>query len=193
MKIVTLVILNLLLVTSLWSQSKNEREQRVELQEFPEAAIAIIEQLPSNVKRIKLYKEQDGDKQSFEAKFKYKKQNYSLEFDTNGIIEDLEVTLKIKKVEGKTASKIEAYFNKNYSKSKLIKVQQQYLFHSTLDSRTFVETIFNKKSTAKINYEIIAEVTKDGKRNIKEFTFDNDGGFLNFRIVNPSSYEHVLY
>jgi hypothetical protein len=193
MKRFTLLIISLLTITHAWSQNKNEREERIALQSFPASAITLIESLPSPIKRIRFYKEQDGDKTSFEAKFKYKRQNYSLEFDTEGIIEDIEVIIKINKVESMPAVNIETYFKNTYSKSKLIKVQQQYLYDASINAQTFVSDILNTKSTAKINYEIVAEVTADGQRSLKEFTFDSAGAFLNVRTVNPSSYDYVLY
>lgn len=185
--------LTIFFCATVWAQTKNEYEERLELQNFPETAIAVINTLPTRIKRIKFYKEQDGTKSSFEAKFKYKKQKYSIEFDSMGTIEDVEVTLNTKKIEGKTATNIKAYFKENYTKSKLIKVQQQYVYNPTLSAESFVKNILNKTSTAKINYEIIAEVTANSKRAVKEFTFDGNGLFLNLRIVIPSSYDHVLY
>jgi hypothetical protein len=110
-----------------------------------------------------------------------------------GTIEDVEVTLNTKKIEGKAATNIKAYFKENYTKSKLIKVQQQYVYNPTLSAESFVKNVLNKTSTAKINYEIIAEVTANSERAVKEFTFDGNGLFLNLRIVIPSSYDHVLY
>lgn len=187
------ITLTIFFCVTVWSQNKNEHEERLELQNFPEAAIAVINTLPTRIKRIKFYKEQDGNKSSFEAKFKYKKQKYSIEFDSMGTIEDIELTLKTKKIEGKTATSIKAYFKENYTKTKFIKVQQQYVYNPKLSAETFVKNILNKTSTAKINYEVIAEVNANSKRDVKEFTFDGNGLFLNFRIVTPSSYDHVLY
>jgi hypothetical protein len=50
-----------------------------------------------NFKRVKFYKESDGDKISFEAKFKYKKQHFSVEFFASGVLEDIEILINKKK------------------------------------------------------------------------------------------------
>ena len=80
-----------------------------------------------------------------------------------------------------------------YLKYKLIKIQKQFVFKQNLDPDTFVAQVLNQESTDIINYEIIAEVKTEDGRELREFTFDNKGSFINFRVVEPSSYEHVLY
>ncbi len=176
-----------------FSQTKNEKEERITESEFPSTAIAVVNNLPEDCKRLKFYKETDGEKQSFEVKFKFKRKRYSLEFSNDGIIEDLEILTKLKTINEEKKSKIEDYFTSSFSKYKLIKVQKQFVYHSELDALTFANDILDNTSAEDPNFEIIAEVKTDNKRDIREFTFDDSGEFVNFRILNPTSYEHVLY
>ena len=87
MKLKTFIFL-LCFCQFVFCQTKNEKEKRIPLAEFPEAAKAVIKNLPDDCKRLKFYKETDGEKQSFEVKFKYKRKRYSLEFSEDGNIED---------------------------------------------------------------------------------------------------------
>lgn len=176
-----------------FSQTKNEKEERITESEFPETAIEVIKNLPDDCKRLKFYKETDGEKQSFEVKFKHKRKRYSLEFSEDGVIEDLEVRTKFKTINEEKKSKIEGYFKSGFNKYKLIKVQKQFVYHEKLDPLTFANDILDNTSTEAPNFEIIAEVKTNKKRDIREFTFDESGIFVNFRILNPTSYEHVLY
>jgi hypothetical protein len=176
-----------------WSQTKNEHEERVKLSELPEPAIKVINVLPKQCKRLRFYKETDGEMQSFEAKFKYKKQQYSVEFNIEGVVEDIEVTVKPKQIEKKITSEIEAYFKTHFEKAKLIKIQRQYIYNAVATPSVFVENVLTEKSTATVNYEIIAEVKSDSKRQIGEFLFNERGTFLSFITLNPNSYEHALY
>lgn len=175
------------------SQTKKEKEERINLSEFPSKAQNVLSKLPKDCKRIKFFKETDGNKQSFEAKFKYNGRRYSLEFSSNGIIEDLEVRVKMNAIEDSTQDQIKEHFKSSYLKYKLIKIQKQFVFNQNLDPDTFVAQVLNQESTDIINYEIIAEVKTEDGRELREFTFDNKGSFINFRVVEPSSYEHVLY
>jgi hypothetical protein len=174
-------------------QSKNEKEEKVELKTFPKKAIEVLQTLPEDCKRLKFYKETDGAKQSFEAKFKYKKLRYSVEFSAEGIIEDIEVTLKPKNIENAVTSEIRTYFKVTYKRSKLIKIQKQYIYNALLNAIDFLSKVLSKRSSAQVNYEIIAEVKSNSGRDIREFTFDKNGRFLNFKTLNPDSYEHALY
>jgi len=192
MKTKTLLVL-IFISQFVFSQTKNEKEERITESEFPEAAIEVIKNLPDDCKRFKFYKETDGEKQSFEVKFKHKRKRYSLEFSEDGVVEDLEVLTKFKTINEEKKSKIEGYFKSRFNKYKLIKVQKQFVYHEKLDALTFANDILNNTSTEAPNFEIIAEVKTEKKRDIREFTFDESGSFVNFRILNPTSYEHVLY
>ena len=188
-----LLIICLSLAQLIFSQTKNEKEARIEVSEFPEKAQNIIKVLPENCKQLKFYKETDGEKHSFEAKFKYKKQRYSLEFSTNGIIEDIEISTKFKDILNPFKDSIKAYFKNNFKKHKFIKIQKQYSYSQKTDSKQFLIDIMSQNTKTAPNFEIIAEVKTDKDRIIKEFTFNNDGSFISARILNPTSYEHVLY
>lgn len=185
----------LLLICShgLISQTKNEKEERIHITEFPENAKKIIDQLPENCKRLKLYKETDGNIQSFEAKFKFQKRYYSLEFSKTGAIEDIEVLIKFKDINPTTKSQIESYYKDYYKKHKFMKIQKQFVYDDKSDPSKFVSEVLSKNHSAEINYEIIAEVKTKETREVREFTFNTNGSFINSRVVIPSSYEHVLY
>ena len=175
------------------SQTKNEKEERITLSEFPMAAQKAIETLPRNCKRINFYKETDGQKQSFEVKFKYRGKRYSLEFSNEGIIEDLEVVVKFKTLKANIKTKIKDYFTSSYSKHKVMKVQKQYVYNSKIEASQFINNILSQDFGIAPNFEIIAEVKADKQRHLREFLFDKNGAFINFRTINPTSYEHVLY
>ncbi|SHG91183.1 hypothetical protein [Winogradskyella jejuensis] len=175
------------------SQTKNEKEQRIKISKFPEAVQNVIGDLPKNCKRLKFYKETDGDKKSYEVKFKYLKHYYSIEFSEDGLLEDVEVITKFNKIDDSIKHQIKAYYNQSFKKHKFIKIQKQYVYNSRLNTNTFINNTIKQPNTTSANYEIIAEVTTDKKRDIREFTFNSKGKFLSSRILNPTSYEHVLY
>ncbi|MHA7842160.1 MAG: hypothetical protein ACX93I_02495 [Winogradskyella sp.] len=192
MKLKALIVL-LCFYQFVFGQTKNEKEERITESEFPEAAIEVIKGLPNDCKRLRFYKETDGKKQSFEVKFKYKRKRYSLEFSEDGVIEDLEVLTKFKLLSERVKVKINDYFKDSFKKHKIIKLQQQYVYSVELNAITFVNNIVKNTSSEAPNLEIIAEVKSDKERDVREFTFNPLGEFVNFRILNTTSYEHVLY
>jgi len=175
------------------SQVKNEKEERIQLSKFPNTAQELINMLPNQCKRLRFYKETDGTKESYETKFKYKKKRYSLEFSNSGIIEDIEVTIKVKELPKDQKLKLLSYFENTFKSYKFIKIQKQFVYNVSKSASDFVNDVLSQSSQLAYNLEIIAEVKTDGKRDIKEFTFDPNLKYVKSRILNPTSYEHVLY
>lgn len=176
-----------------FSQTKQEREFRIEKTELPEAVISFIDDLPNNSKRLRFYKEVDGNKQSFEVKFRIKKTYYSAEFDTNGKIENIEVLTKVRQIDDAILDTIESYFQNNFKKAKFLKVQKQFLPIENASPNDLLNSILNGELDTKAHFEIIAEITENSTRNLREFNFDQNGDLISSRVVAPSSYGHVLY
>lgn len=178
---------------SISSQTKNEKEERIKISAFPKKALNILEHLPDECKRIKYYKETDNEKLSFEVKFKFDKQHYSVEFSENGDLEDIEITTKIEKIEKSARTQIEEYFNQSYTNYKILKIQEQYIYNSEISTSQFLKNIFSENKRDIDNFEIIAEIKNNKKQSIREFLFNKNGVFLRYRTLKPTSYEHVLY
>lgn len=192
-KLVFTIFCCLLFTTFLISQTKNEREERIKFNSFPKAAQIIVKQLPEDCKKLKFFKETDNERESFEAKFKYKKRRYSLEFSKTGQPEDIEVTVKFKSIKKKTKAAIRAYFDNEFLKTKIFKTQRQYALSHLENPSKVIETILDKTTHIAPNYEIIAEVKTKSDRTIREFTFNNLGELMLVRALAPESYEHILF
>ena len=175
------------------SQTKNEKEDRIKFSELPSNVKKIVATLPEKIKRLKFYKEADGRKNSFEIKLKYQKNLYSIEFSESGELEDIEVMTRLKAINKNIRTEIESYFKNSFSKYKLIKIQKQYLPISDTEASVFIKGILSKKIISPSNFEIIAEITTPQKKELRELTFNHIGVFKSFKVVNPSTYDYVLY
>lgn len=176
-----------------FSQIKNEKEERIDASEFPGGLQDYFIKISNRVSHLKFFKETDGKKNSYEAKFKFKKHYYSLEFDTNGVLEDIEIVIKKKHIPKETLLIISDYFNTHYDKTQLIKIQKQYKNDTTQSDQQFMDAVLNNAFSAHSYFEIVAETKQHGERQLQELTFKNDGTFVNARLVTISSYGHVLY
>lgn len=192
-KSIILFLLTILVSIGLNAQTKNEQETRIDANNFPEKGFKLLENLPKNVKKIKYYKETDNDKTSFEAKLKINKKKYSIEFDEKGNLEDIEILVKPKKMNQEILKTIQSYFIENYKKHRLFKIQRQFKNNSSTTELELLKLAIQNLKQTETNYEIIAQVQKESKTEIKEFTFDKSGSLILIRTVEPSSYEHVLY
>ena len=174
------------------SQCKYEREHRILKSQFPAEAIATIEENITDFKRIKFYKETDSIKISYEAKLKKDKLWYSIEFDKDGLLEDIEILIKTADIPNDTYTNIETYLNNNFTKYRIKRLQQQYPSNSDTIEETF-KNAFQNLILAYNNYEIVVVGRKEEGYLDYEILFDADGNFKQIRTSLPPNYDHVLY
>lgn len=176
-----------------FSQVKNEKEERIHASEFPEKTSTYFNTISQDVKYLKYCKETDGSKKSYEVKFKYRREHYSVEFDTLGNLEDIEVVIKKKHIPKEIKTVIWRYFENNFKKTTLVKVQKQYVNTTKNTDKQFIQHILEKPFNKHTHFEIIAEIKTKKIHELREFTFDRNGKFEKSRVVTTSSYEHALY
>ncbi len=187
-----LFLLSIVSLSSLNAQEKKEREYRISKSEFPQKALYSLGDL--NQKRsLKFYKETDNDKVSYEAKFKYDKLYFSVEFDSSGALEDIEVLIKKRAFQKLKTESVYNFLTANYHKHKLLKIQLQYVVPNSTDDSTFINDVLINRTAFKHNYEIVAKVKAAKETILKEFVFGFNGQLLSERRINISSYDHVLY
>lgn len=114
------------LSVNLSGQEKVEREYRVKEEKVPSAAISWANDSFDGKKKLKWYYEQSSGKNSYEAKFKWNGHLYSVEFDTSGIIEDIEQMIKTIEIPGRTLDAILDHFDTGYDSYRIYKIQQQF-------------------------------------------------------------------
>lgn len=188
------VLITLLCINSLcYGQIKNEKEFRILLPEFPKPAQNILVFIPEKAKRIRYYKETDVEKESFEAKFKYQKHWYSVEFDANGNLEDVEVLIKEKQIKKTIKNTIITYLKTNSDKFKIIKIQEQYVYSKTTNNIQFLNSIFKNRIQIPSRFELIVAIKTNKVWQLKEITFNQNGTFVNARNLQQDSYEYILY
>lgn len=176
------------------SQTKSEKETRIESKDFPKKALKLLENVPVKSKQIRFYKETDSEKISYEAKLKFNQKQYSIEFDNEGNLEDVEIIIKQKNLDDELLNTIKTYFKDHYVKFWILKIQKQYSKETSGTDEFILKKAIEDSDVAIINYEIIAQIqSKGSKEEFKEFTFNHIGILLKSRHIEPSSYEHVLY
>lgn len=164
-----------------FSQIKNEKEERIDASEFSEILQSYFKGISNQVDHLKFYKETDGKKYSYEAKFKFKKHYYSLEFDTNGVLEDIEIVIQKKQIPKEALSIISNYFNMHFDKTHYIKIQKQYVNNTTKNDQQFIDALLSNTISTPTHFEIVAETKQNDEHQLQEFTFKSDvmGHLLN--------------
>ena len=175
------------------AQNKYEREYRILKSQFPDNALQLIANKLEGVKRLKFYKETDSAKTSFEAKFKKDRLWYSVEFNSDGILEDIEIVIEPIDVPSETFNAITGYLKTKFSKYRIKKIQQQYPVSLIENERTTIKNAFQNLILPSINYECIVAGKKDKNYLEYEVLFNAQGSFKQIRQSLPPNYDHVLY
>lgn len=188
-----LILMSLLSCSFLLAQVKNEREFRIKKSQFPEKAQLFIQKELTTAKKIRFYKEIDGAKKSYEAKFKKDRLFYSIEFDENGLLEDIEIIIKKIDIPEDSYFAITSYLDKEFKKYKIRKIQQQYSVKAFGAEKNTMKMAFQNLLDPKINYELIISGKKEKEFLDFEIQFAADGSFIQLRKSLPANYDHVLY
>ncbi len=179
-------------IISSFSQSKQEREFRIEEAIFPTNAKNLLNPYLIDSKRIRFYKEFDGEKISFEAKFKKDRLKYSIEFSESGMLEDVEFIIKKVDIPDSTFEAITSYLIGEHGKYRIKKIQQQYLNREE-KPKEVLKVAFQNLILPEINYEIIIAAKDDKGYAEYEITFNSDGKHLLSRRSTKPEYDHILY
>ena len=171
------------------STQKIEREEKITIESFPKTALEFVNTISNSRKKVKFYKETDGDKISYEAKLKYQNRKYSIEFDEQGKIEDVEIQVSKRSIKKKAFLKIENYLDTVARKYRIEKVQEQYVG----ENKTAIQIKEQIAQKLVDNYELIVAFKNNRKIYRREYLFDNKGNFLSKRDIKRLEYDFLLF
>ena len=167
--IVTVVII---VSSNTFGQTKYEKEYRLKETEVPEIAKRFVNSLDSDAK-VKWYFEENLAGNSIEAKLKYNRNKYSVEFDTSGNLQDIEIEKDYSEIPEVTRIKLDSSLDSIYLKHVIRKVQAQYSGKiSTLSE--FVRTE-NPDNLYDLRYELIVKGRKNRGWKLYEITCNKNG------------------
>lgn len=155
-------------------QQKYEKESRLAAENVPAAATEFIGALQVG-SQVKWYSETGLERKSIEAKFKRGGQRHSVEFDTTGAIEDVEIEVKLTDLEPRLQHTIGTALGGICTRHKISKVQVQYTGEkprllSFLRGAATPEALTTK-------YEIVARCVTE-KAGLFEYLFSDQGTLL---------------
>lgn len=180
LKILFFIKVILLLAAQAFGQTKYEKEYRLKLQEVPLDARKFVEALPFSEK-VKWYFEENLKGNSIEAKVTSNQKRYSLEFDTLGNLQDVEVQIDWMEIPEASRNNISETLGSQYSDYKINKIQVQY----TGEVATLLSLLKNQKTNNwySTKYEIIVKGKKNKQLKLYEITFSQTGGVITIAEV----------
>lgn len=165
-----LIILFVVFAVPVKAQLKYEREYPLKNTEVPLQILHFIDSVPC-VKGIKYYKEESQDGESIEAKFTCKGEKYSVEFATDGVLQDIEVKLKKKDLEQEVLQQLEEALKEEFETFKFVKIQGQFKGDRAVMLQQLREGL--RKGEREQRYEIIIKGKEIGSKDksLFEYTF----------------------
>lgn len=189
-KICFLILLVFTFSSTSFCQEKMESESRISCNEVPSNAIAFVDSLEQKNK-VRWYLEEGIDNTTIEAKFKKNKEKYSVEFDTTGTLQDVEVEINWASLPKLVKDSIQLKLTKVYKKHKINKVQVQYSGNNTSLIKKLNSSIEHKDIVVK--YEIIVRGRTEEGLALYEYLFNDKGEFVSFSKIifkNSSNLEY---
>lgn len=157
------------------AQTKFEKEYRIKENEAPAKAVRFIHSAGIDFSE-KWYFEENRLGNSIEAKLKHNGKRFSVEFDTLGNLQDIEVETDFDDVAVSLQSKITASLKNTYSKYKIRKMQVQY--SGKIDSFNEIMENTAKSNKYNIQYEFVVKGKNNRQWKLFEITFSSAGELI---------------
>lgn len=188
-KILPILIFSLGIFNGLFAQEKIERETGIKPREVPSAAKDWLKDAFEDVRRPKWYLEYSQTGKSFEAKFNYQGHFHSVEFDSLGNVQDVEIEIKESEIPAEVWKEIQSYFDSEYKQVKVEKIQRQLT--GSIDD---LEDFFDEQEDEDIvtRYEIVFQ-GKNELWDLWEALFDDSGKFLSILRVQIRPTDNLIF
>lgn len=190
MKSAHLIILSFFFTALSFAQEKKEVEKRIKESEVHEDALEWLEDAYENKRKTKWYYQTDGDEKVYEAKLKHRKHLHSVEFNLEGVVQNIEVLLKEKEIDKEVHQNIISYLENNYNKYSFSKIQIKYIGEGD-DLEDMIDE--NEFEDITINYEIEYYGKSDSEDELWEGIFNENGKFLEKRVVKIKATDNLDY
>jgi hypothetical protein len=182
-----LIALIFFTVLGLRAQTKTEREVRIKAEEVPVSARDFVDEALRNSQQVKVrwYREYFTGGSSIEAKYKYQGKRYSIEFSSEGKLEDIEVEISWTDIPSTHRNLLRNSLDNEFLKWKISKVQEQ---RTGMDSDLSRFISDNRDENLDLKYEIVIRGKTEEEVAYFELLIGLDGEVLKqSRIVENRS------
>lgn len=170
---------------------KNEQERPASPDDLPTDVIDLIEDIEFDVQEIRYFNQIRDGEEAYEVKITYNDRLYSLEFDHDGELEDIELLIDEEELPDGCRECIYKYLDQRFDRYKLTRIQLQFLPGDT-DEDEFIEEIL---SGSRDDYEPRVEIEAEGQNSSElgffELLFDSDGQLVSSRKILKRSLDNI--
>lgn len=172
-----------------FSQEKTEREVKVKPSQVPISAKEWLTDAFEDLRKPKWYLEYSQKGKAFEAKFSKNGYLYSVEFDSLGNLEDVEIEIPSSEIPPETWTNIRNYFSEEFKEISVQKIQRQ-LIGSESDLEDFFDE--NESGRITVQYEIVFQ-GKNEAWQVWEGLFDEKGSLISIIKVQLRPLDNLVF
>lgn len=188
MTVYRFLFLLLLLGSTAIAQVKYEKEERIQKEALPTAVSKLLPLMETHVKRMRYYREFDGQSSSYEIKFKKHDTHISVEFSQEGVLEDVEVLVAKSALPTAVLEAVKAHFQR----VKFNRIQKQFVHPQGAIPTHTLQAVFENQLVPTA-YELeVSGKTQNGYQQF-ELLIDPAGKLLKKSSIITKDYEHVVY
>ena len=189
LKFIVILILTFGIFPFCFSQDKIEKETRIKPREVPSEAKIWLQDAFEKIQKPKWYLEYSQNGKSYEAKFHYQGHFHSVEFDSLGSVEDVEIEIDHSEVSGDVWKVIQSYFESEFEQVKVEKIQRQFS-----GSKSDLEDFFDEEDADGVTtqYEIVFQ-GKNEEWSLWEALFDDSGKFISKLKVQIRPSDNLIF
>lgn len=158
------------------AQIKVEREYRTKSALVPDEALKFMELAGFPTFRIKWYLETDLNDTTYEAKINYRDRLYSIEFDRQGKLQDVEIEIAWTEIPLPVRENILEILEQQYDRYRIRKVQIQYSGNPESVALAIGKNFTSHELTVRYEIEVIGKSRKQS--NLYEYLFSETGELL---------------
>jgi hypothetical protein len=174
---------------------KNEVETSIAREQMPKKALTLLEPVLAEARRVRFYRETDGEQVSYESKLKWKGDFYSIEFEENGSLLNAEKLVRYGSLPGEVRKAVNDRLEKEFGRYKVRRTQVQYSAgKSGLSDAEVLESLGRPEpGDVTVRYELEVDAVASSNPGAYELLFDAEGNVLERREIARRSLDNILY
>ena len=177
------------------SDEKREYEQSVDIEMVPGPILEYLSPFIDKARKVKFFRESDGENRTWEIKMKYQGRQFSIEFFDDNRLKDIEELVRWKRLNEEMRRPLNEYFDSNYKRFRIKRLQKQYHPANPSAPEEFLVKVLSSAQVPPDGYEIEAEVSgrETDDFGLFEYRFDQNFQMLSKRKIIPVSDGNLLF
>ncbi len=175
------------------AQHQQEGAHRIRKAQFPEVACESLKPYLPEARKIRYYRQKDGDKVGYAATLRKGRLTYQFDFQADGAL--LQAGFRIRPVDlpQEAWGSIQAWLNTRFDSSRIRDFWQIYPSASFDSEIKMYRTAFQNLLVPELRYEVVVKVRAGKSRGTFKAIFDSEGNFRELLEMTPPDHEHILY